>query len=508
MRSFLLLIIFPIVYTNKTIELLYKYGYLKNMSDYSLSNVRDGVELFQEVYNLTVDGSLNNETLSLLESSRCGVKDDEMLPFTASPKNKWSKNLITWYMYGNGQYNDLVERAFNVWSKHANISFRRDRTNPMILLSFSDIQHICYSGQENCYYDFDGPGYELAHAFVPGLDWNRTDIHFDKYESWDFSMNLPVGKDISFYMTVLHEQGHALGLSHSYISDSIMYPYHYVPSGISNMYDLDLSADDIKAIQYLYGPRLPKNDEIETVTSLITTTEKIIYTDNEPPKKLPPAKSSSDICEFENKIEHLLVIKDRLFLFYKNLVWILNLNPTLRTKQEYTTPNIITDWLSFLPSNFTSITAIYQRPNDEIVLITDLEFYFIQIPNLSLIKILSTKTVVGRNIKKVNGLVSTNQARTYVLTEDWYAFQISECTYRSDFLGDFAKIFPGIPSNIKSVFRYINGKLYFFSDNTVFEFDEFKSIVTRSDVNLFELLEIVCIRDTLLKKLNELIKVI
>ncbi len=49
-----------------------------------------------------------------------------------------------------------------------------------------------------------------------------------------------------------HEFGHSLGLAHSDVSGSLMYPYHSY-RGFSNNYQLPY--DDIMGIQKLYGER-------------------------------------------------------------------------------------------------------------------------------------------------------------------------------------------------------------------------------------------------------------
>lgn len=40
--------------------------------------------------------------------------------------------------------------------------------------------------------------------------------------------------------------------------------------------------------------------------------------------------------------------------------------------------------------------------------------------------------------------------------------------------------FPGIPSGIEAVFRYNNGKLYFFKKHNFYEFDEFTNKMIRA----------------------------
>lgn len=56
-------------------------------------------------------------------------------------------------------------------------------------------------------------------------------------------------KGKNFYWVALHEFGHALGLDHSNADGAIMFPWYEGYKG----YDVDLSDDDKRGIQALYG---------------------------------------------------------------------------------------------------------------------------------------------------------------------------------------------------------------------------------------------------------------
>jgi hypothetical protein len=54
---------------------LEQFVYLKsNIS--SLTETSESLIRFQEFYNLSTDGTLNKETLDLIDNTRCGVKDN------------------------------------------------------------------------------------------------------------------------------------------------------------------------------------------------------------------------------------------------------------------------------------------------------------------------------------------------------------------------------------------------------------------------------------------------
>lgn len=188
------------------------------------------------------------------------------------------------------------------------------------------------------------------------------------------------------------------------------------------------------------------------------------------------------------------------------LVWALSLDQSLRSFEEYKRPQLITDWLPFLPSNFTSITAVYQRPNDEIVIIVDETVYFVQTPSLQLIQWLHIKDFVRRPVSKVNAAVSTNQGKIFIITDNQFVFTINDCAQKGSLHGGISVTFPGVPNTVEGSFRYINGKLYFQIGIKLLEFDEFNGVVTRTIDDTFDLLGISCVRESLLAKLYQLIK--
>ena len=132
-----------------------------------------------------------------------------------------------------------VLRAFAEWSKFANIQFLPAQATS----SPRSIAIRFVSGAHGDSYPFDGPGGILGHTFYPvpiNSEPLAGDMHLDADESWH------VGLDIDIFSVVLHETGHALGLAHSDKAGDVMYPYYR-----SHM---NLSSNDIGAVQSLYGP--------------------------------------------------------------------------------------------------------------------------------------------------------------------------------------------------------------------------------------------------------------
>lgn len=85
----------------------------------------------------------------------------------------------------------------------------------------------------------------VAHAFPPPLG----DMHFDDDELWgeNIEETYPDNPDMTDFLAVaVHEIGHALGLSHSPVKSSVMYPY-YQPQPVD-----ELGLDDIKGMRELY----------------------------------------------------------------------------------------------------------------------------------------------------------------------------------------------------------------------------------------------------------------
>lgn len=133
-----------------------------------------------------------------------------------------------------------LEQGFDAWAKYSRLKFKRIHDpSADIIIAFGSYYH----GDR---YPFDGPGRILAHAFYP-YEENAFggDIHFDNDENWkENATNLNEGVD--FLTVLVHELGHSLGLAHSPVWNSVMFPYY---KGVTSQ----LEYDDILAMYTLYS---------------------------------------------------------------------------------------------------------------------------------------------------------------------------------------------------------------------------------------------------------------
>ena len=130
-------------------------------------------------------------------------------------------------------------KSFKIWEAASQLNIRETKDDKAdILIDFKQRYHK--DG-----YPFDGQGGTLAHAFYPHDNKGLSgDAHFDSDEPWTLKRH--GGVDLEW--VALHEFGHSLGLGHSRIKGTIMYPWY---KGYKE--NLTLAEDDIRGIQRLYG---------------------------------------------------------------------------------------------------------------------------------------------------------------------------------------------------------------------------------------------------------------
>lgn len=146
----------------------------------------------------------------------------------------------------NNQAVDSLKQALFEWKKYAGIEFIPTHSaNQSRSIDFS--WHIGAQGPIT----FDGLGGMLAHAYSPSppqLEPLAGNIYFDDDETWATGAigNIVQTSEKHLFTVGLHEIGHALGLDHSAVPNSVMQQFYEGPV-------TGLHADDIAAIQSLYA---------------------------------------------------------------------------------------------------------------------------------------------------------------------------------------------------------------------------------------------------------------
>ncbi|KAF5280167.1 hypothetical protein FQA39_LY18124 [Lamprigera yunnana] len=280
---------------------------------------------------------------------------------------------------------------------------------------------------------------DIATSFnLKGTFWRKDPI------LWHFCDKL------SLFIALAHEIGHAIGIDHSLIHQSLMHSVYHEPTSPFNAEDFELSEDDQLAVASLYGQR-----KIKKKTTTTTTTKKTIP----PPHSSPPAKQSEkekkkdntppDLCKIEDQLNTFLVLNGFKYIFYKKYVWIVKLEGN-----RYGEPKIIFDWLNFLPSNFERIDAIYQRTSGEIVFFINQEIYMMSYPGFKLLDGFHRKrNTIGVTSKlKINAALNSYTGRTYIFYEQNFFVELDECSFYLRRHGNIYNEFDAFPSSISGVF--------------------------------------------------------
>ncbi len=137
-------------------------------------------------------------------------------------------------------YLSVVQAAFGAWSAVANISFSQIGDDGAPFNAATGSGDIRLGGHV-----FDGGGGTLAHGFYPPLNGASAagDIHFDIADTW--VLTLP-DAGIDLFNVLTHEIGHAIGLDHTGVANSLMNAFY--SESFSGP-----QADDIAGAQFIYG---------------------------------------------------------------------------------------------------------------------------------------------------------------------------------------------------------------------------------------------------------------
>ncbi|XP_075519242.1 metalloendoproteinase 4-MMP-like [Primulina tabacum] len=243
-----------------------RFGYIESKTDANSTDLFDGelenaITRYQQKFGLSINGKLDSRTLSKLISPRCGmpdiVPDSGKLSQTTQKytyfigRPRWGRSIPMTLTYAISPTNIITylsmqdmkatfERAFSHWASVIPVTFVESED-----YGFADIKIGFYSGDHGDGEAFDGVLGVLAHAFSPEIGR----LHLDTAETW--AVDFRVEKSdiaVDLESVVTHEIGHLLGLAHSGVIESVMYP-----SLKPREKKVDLRVDDIKGVQALYG---------------------------------------------------------------------------------------------------------------------------------------------------------------------------------------------------------------------------------------------------------------
>ncbi|RWS14462.1 matrix metalloproteinase 1-like isoform X2, partial [Dinothrombium tinctorium] len=245
-------------------QFLANFGYMKEnevrkINSIDPNKVKAIISKFQRFMGIP---ETDSTTMAMMNKPRCGNPDIE--PIKRIKKglrrgkryvlqgSEWSHTDLTWnvkiYSQSSSirgkrkEIDEVFRRAFEIWSKPTSLRFIHSPKSNDVDISIKFI-----TGDHGDRRPFDGPGNTLAHAFYPEFG---GDAHFDDTEDWTFNSD-EEGSDL--LSVAVHEFGHSLGLRHSDVLDSIMYPAY---TGLIN-----LTSDDIAGVTMLYPPKPGKNEE-------------------------------------------------------------------------------------------------------------------------------------------------------------------------------------------------------------------------------------------------------
>lgn len=478
---------------SQAVDFLTKYGYLPQ-SDLETGNLRtedqlkEAIKSMQRFGNIPQTGVIDDLTIQLMKRKRCGVPDmigtSERVKRYALQGQKWPKTNLTWSIkqwVPNVDPNMIrrqFSKAFKVWSDASSLNFQEIRNiNADIVVSF-------LRGSHGDGYPFDGRGSVLAHAFFPG-DGIGGDVHFDAEELWMSSLSDSDSDGVNLFAVAAHEFGHSLGLSHSSVAGSLMFPYY---QGIKDNFQLPY--DDTIGIQQLYGPRVerkwaplpPINVPVKT-----TTTSKPPYrgpTERTSPKPRPtdqpkvkiphstskPFSKIPDTCN--TTFDAISVIRREVFAFKNRYFWRMG---EKGMHKDY--PVAIDRFWYNLPQELEHVDAVYERSIDtKIVFFTGNKYWLFNAnnPEEGYPRPI-TDLGLPSDLKKIDAaVVWGHNGKTYFFSGNKY-WKYDEFDGRvdSDYPRDMV-VWGGIPYNIDAAFQWTDGKTYFFKGKYFWKFDDLK----------------------------------
>ncbi|KAK3223237.1 hypothetical protein Dsin_010262 [Dipteronia sinensis] len=228
------------------------FGYITesplNFTDAFDDMLESAIKTYQKNFNLEPTGQLDNKTIQQILRPRCGNPDIVNGTTTMNSGHPESHNTslfhsVAHYSFFPGRPRwPSNRRTLSRWSTVTQLNFTQSES-----YRTADIRIAFASGDHGDGEPFDGVLGTLAHAFSPPSGF----FHLDNDENWvieGVTNPLTTMSAVDLESVAVHEIGHLLGLGHSSVEESIMFPT--ISSGTRKV---ELASDDIEGIQTLYG---------------------------------------------------------------------------------------------------------------------------------------------------------------------------------------------------------------------------------------------------------------
>ncbi|XP_018101233.2 matrix metalloproteinase-18 [Xenopus laevis] len=385
----------------------------------------------QDFFDVEITGRPDEKNTDGMQKPKCGFIDVGEFSFF-SGKPVWKKRNLTYRIlnYTKNMAKDevdwAIQRAFKIWSDVTSFTFTR------INNSVSDIEISFVSRAHNDSYPFDGPSNKLAHAFRP----SNGDVHFDNDETWTNGSH-----DENLFLVAAHEFGHSLGLHHSNDSKAVMFGhYQYV-----NPTTLQLSKDDIDAIQSLYGVQK---------------------------KPVPPTLNPESNCLPNITFDAVTTMNGSMLFFKDGHFW-------RKTPQNTKVERFSIS--SFWPFLTSGIQAAYEYPkNNQVFFFKKTKYWALKDYKIekNYPKNIS-ELGLPRTVKRVDAAVHDEEAgKTYFfINGKYWSFDEQKKQMDKRYPRKIITGFPGIGNKVQAAFKY-KGLLYFSNGNQQYEYSMKKKNVT------------------------------
>ncbi|XP_022784411.1 72 kDa type IV collagenase-like isoform X1 [Stylophora pistillata] len=438
----------------QTASFMVKFGYMdddgKNRGplDPNSAEFRSSIRSLQRFGNIPVTGQVDAATINLINTDRCGVKDppsDGAGRFTLQG-SRWKRTDITYRILNYtkdgipiSQQRRIFKKAFDLWQSASALRIREVYSGDAdILISFVRQKH----GDP---FAFDRRGGTLAHAFYPHNNRGLSgDAHFDDDEH--FTTGTKDGINLDW--VAVHEFGHSLGLEHSNVKESIMYPWYkgYVE-------DIKLTNDDTQGIQSLYPMPTPRRIIPTTkITTTVTTTRHQSPT----PRPTAPTPSIPVICRSTVRYDTVFVGTNRwTFFVVGDKFWIVDRQ--LRRRGPYT----ITSYYRDIK---VPLDAAYLNKKGNVVFFKGSEFWEYDSKRVLRNSGQITRYGLPSALANMDAVFTWERNKKTYLFKDTQYWRYNEDTQSTDwgYPKGIKNAWRSLPNHINAAVRWVNGRTYIF----------------------------------------------